>query len=451
MGGSLSAPSHIIRQIPSFVFKTSESQKMMFVVNTSLRMQGGKIAAQVAHAASVFIVLHKRLIRDVKRWKNMLEREKKWLSSKAKVQSKLKIYVNKLRTRDSLLYLVFLAAKKISALHSIYTLIHYLRQASCIVTFRYLLILRAMKRNSGNGFQEGSGKRQRFNELSFNEALNQGKYALRLLIPTRAAGPVIGKGGENINSLSQKYEASMSVPDRNTPERVLTIVCSKESIGELFKEVFHIILQDQKAKNEARMLVHQSHVGQIMGKAGANVKELGGKTKTQITIFKEICPMSTDRVVLISGAEQNIAEAVQSLINDLSAIPVKSVEHPYDPANYDPGAANVYGGFSGGGVGSTHKGGDPRGHPNFKQAPGHHVGYGGGPASWHGAPVRPPWGTLLVVIKVLELTLVMLAMVDPKLRPTWSIPKIFCEELTPFRWLFRRSCAEKSSATTENW
>uniref|UniRef100_A0A915EI27 K Homology domain-containing protein n=1 Tax=Ditylenchus dipsaci TaxID=166011 RepID=A0A915EI27_9BILA len=233
-----------------------------------------------------------------------------------------------------------------------------------------------MKRNSGNGFQDGSGKRQRFNELGFNEALDQGKYALRLLIPTR-----------------RQYEASMSVPDRNTPERVLTIVCSKESIGELFKEVIHILLQDQKAKNEARMLVHQSHVGQIMGKAGANVKELGGKTQTQITIFKEICPMSTDRVVLISGAEQNIAEAVQSLINDLSAIPVKSVEHPYDPANYDPGTANVYGGFSGGGVGSTRKGGDPRGHPNnYNQAPGHHDGYGGGPASWHGAPVRPPMG-----------------------------------------------------------
>uniref|UniRef100_A0A915EPF6 K Homology domain-containing protein n=1 Tax=Ditylenchus dipsaci TaxID=166011 RepID=A0A915EPF6_9BILA len=250
-----------------------------------------------------------------------------------------------------------------------------------------------MKRSSGNAFQEGSGKRQRFNELNFNEALNQGKYALRLLIPTRAAGPVIGKGGENINSLSQKYEASMSVPDRNTPERVLTIVCSKESIGELFKEVIRILLQDQKAKNEARMLVHQSHVGQIMGKAGANVKELGGITKTQITIFKEICPMSTDRVVLISGAEQNIAEAVQSLINDLSAIPVKSVEHPYDPVNYDPGAANVYGGFSGGGIGSARKGGDPGGPRNdYNQAPGHYGGYGVGPASWHGPTARPPMG-----------------------------------------------------------
>uniref|UniRef100_A0A915E5M2 K Homology domain-containing protein n=1 Tax=Ditylenchus dipsaci TaxID=166011 RepID=A0A915E5M2_9BILA len=261
------------------------------------------------------------------------------------------------------------------------------------VTFPYFLILRPMKRNSGNGFQDGSGKRQRFNELGFNEALDQGKYALRLLIPTRAAGSVIGKGGENINTLSQKYEASMSVPDRNTPERVLTIVCSKESIGELFKEVIHILLQDQKAKNEARMLVHQSHVGQIMGKAGANVKELGGKTKTQITIFKEICPMSTDRVVLISGAEQNIAEAVQSLINDLSAIPVKSVEHPYDPANYDPGAAHVYGGFSGGGVGSTRKGGDPRGPRNdYNQGPGHYDSYGGGVASWHGPPARSPMG-----------------------------------------------------------
>uniref|UniRef100_A0A915EQZ4 peptidyl-tRNA hydrolase n=1 Tax=Ditylenchus dipsaci TaxID=166011 RepID=A0A915EQZ4_9BILA len=51
MGGYFSSPSSIIRDFPSFVFKASESQKMIFVVNTSLKMQGGKMAAQVAHAA----------------------------------------------------------------------------------------------------------------------------------------------------------------------------------------------------------------------------------------------------------------------------------------------------------------------------------------------------------------------------------------------------------------
>uniref|UniRef100_A0A915CKX5 K Homology domain-containing protein n=1 Tax=Ditylenchus dipsaci TaxID=166011 RepID=A0A915CKX5_9BILA len=220
-----------------------------------------------------------------------------------------------------------------------------------------------MKRNSGYG--DGSGKRQRFNDLGFNEALDQGQYQLRLLIPTRAAGSVIGKGGENINSLSKKYEASMSVPDRNTAERVLTIVCNRDSIVELFKEVIHILLQDQKAKNETRMLVHQSHVGQIMGH-----------------YFQRDLSYVNRQSCAHSGPEENIAEAVQILINDLSAIPVKSVERPYDPANYDPGAAYVYGGFSGGGVGSMRRGGGPGGDPrgprnDYNQAPGHYDGYGG--------------------------------------------------------------------------
>uniref|UniRef100_A0A915CKZ0 K Homology domain-containing protein n=1 Tax=Ditylenchus dipsaci TaxID=166011 RepID=A0A915CKZ0_9BILA len=214
--------------------------------------------------------------------------------------------------------------------------------------------------------------------MSFNDALNQGKYLLRLLIPTKAAGPVIGKGGENINGLSKKYDASMSVPDRNTPERVLTIVCSQESIVELFKEVIHILLQDSKSKPETRMVVHQSHVGQIMGRGGANVKELGEKTKTQIKICKEVCPMSTDRIVIINGQVENIIEAVDLLIKDLIAIPVKSVEHPYDPANYDPEGAYVYGGFTAGGGGNMRRG-----------APGHYDGFGGGPG-WQerGPPPR---------------------------------------------------------------
>uniref|UniRef100_A0A915DZ63 K Homology domain-containing protein n=1 Tax=Ditylenchus dipsaci TaxID=166011 RepID=A0A915DZ63_9BILA len=164
--------------------------------------------------------------------------------------------------------------------------------------------------------------------------------------PTKAAGAVIGKGGENVNALSRKYNASISVPDKRTAERVVTIVARKEDMLDCFKDVMKIIVdQERRGKPEIRVIVHQSHVGVIMGRQGANVKELGAKTKTQITIFKDVCPDSTDRVVLIVGDEENIADVVKSLIKDMADFTIRSLQRPYDAANYDPRNASLYGGI----------------------------------------------------------------------------------------------------------
>lgn len=65
-----------------------------------------------------------------------------------------------------------------------------------------------MKRHGGDDDDEfgsygnqnaKSGKRQRPD--SYQEALAAGKYELRLLVSSRGAGGIIGKGGENIKRL----------------------------------------------------------------------------------------------------------------------------------------------------------------------------------------------------------------------------------------------------------
>lgn len=52
---------------------------------------------------------------------------------------------------------------------------------------------------SDNHESAKSGKRQRPD--SYQEALAAGKYELRLLVSSRGAGGIIGKGGENIKRL----------------------------------------------------------------------------------------------------------------------------------------------------------------------------------------------------------------------------------------------------------
>ena len=58
---------------------------------------------------------------------------------------------------------------------------------------------------------------------------------------------------------------------------------------------------------EVRILVHQSQVGSIIGRAGGKIKELRDITGTNIRVYSQCCPMSTDRVIQITGTNYLIA------------------------------------------------------------------------------------------------------------------------------------------------
>ncbi|EJW81110.1 hypothetical protein WUBG_07982 [Wuchereria bancrofti] len=73
-----------------------------------------------------------------------------------------------------------------------------------------------MKRSAGDRFGSGS-KRTRMD--SYEEALANGKYELRLVVTSRGAGGIIGRGGENIKRLRSEFDANLTVPDSQTPER----------------------------------------------------------------------------------------------------------------------------------------------------------------------------------------------------------------------------------------
>lgn len=55
----------------------------------------------------------------------------------------------------------------------------------------------------------------------------------RVLIPSKHAGAVIGKGGDVIKRLRSEYNAHVNVPDSNAPERVL-------SVGGEFENIKHV-------------------------------------------------------------------------------------------------------------------------------------------------------------------------------------------------------------------
>jgi len=239
-----------------------------------------------------------------------------------------------------------------------------------------------MKRqNPGDGGAHSSNKRYR--PEGYAEALAEGKFELRLLIPTKSAGAVIGKGGEYIKAIRDKFEANVHVPDRSTPERVLVILARQEVLVDCFSEILHKLAEDQKRQSEGnveiRMLVHQSHAGAIIGRAGAKIKELRDQSKSQIKVFQDCCPMSTDRVVSVQTSIENMPNALRTLTEFIKEIPIKGPVRPYDATNYDPRAAFGCGGYT-----SDMKGGGDRGGGGGFERSGH-MGHRGGP------PMPPPF------------------------------------------------------------
>ncbi|MBZ3884016.1 Heterogeneous nuclear ribonucleoprotein K [Sciurus carolinensis] len=175
---------------------------------------------------------------------------------------------------------------------------------------------------------------------------------LRILLQSKNAGAVIGKGGKNIKALRTDYNASVSVPDSSGPEGILSISADIETIGEILKKIIPTLeeglqlpsptatsqlplesdaveclnYQHYKGSDfdcEMRLLIHQSLAGGIIGVKGAKIKELRENTQTTIKLFQECCPHSTDRVVLIGGKPDRVVECIKIILDLISESPIK--------------------------------------------------------------------------------------------------------------------------------
>ncbi|XP_023554894.1 heterogeneous nuclear ribonucleoprotein K isoform X4 [Octodon degus] len=178
-------------------------------------------------------------------------------------------------------------------------------------------------------------------EQAFKRSRNTDEMVeLRILLQSKNAGAVIGKGGKNIKALRTDYNASVSVPDSSGPERILSISADIETIGEILKKIIPTLEEYQHYKGsdfdcELRLLIHQSLAGGIIGVKGAKIKELRENTQTTIKLFQECCPHSTDRVVLIGGKPDRVVECIKIILDLISESPIKGRAQPYDPNFYD--------------------------------------------------------------------------------------------------------------------
>jgi len=130
--------------------------------------------------------------------------------------------------------------------------------------------------------------------------------------------------------LRTENHATILLPDCPGPERVLTIQGNLDAvlnvIGNVLPSLEENGLDAQGLKSrggersgrvgdsDARLLVHQSQIGCIIGRGGAKVKELRESTGTRITVYSVCCPRSTDRIVQILGKPSDCAECIKQII-----------------------------------------------------------------------------------------------------------------------------------------
>ncbi|NXX97656.1 HNRPK protein, partial [Centropus bengalensis] len=180
-------------------------------------------------------------------------------------------------------------------------------------------------------------------EQAFKRSRNTDEMVeLRILLQSKNAGAVIGKGGKNIKALRTDYNASVSVPDSSGPERnhslkmtgslMVCFVC-------FFKNVLVCVLPILFSISLLNSLKY--FCLKILGFFFFSLQQ---NTQTTIKLLQECCPHSTDRVVLIGGKPDRVVECIKIILDLISESPIKGRAQPYDPNFYDE--TYDYGGFT---------------------------------------------------------------------------------------------------------
>nr|CAH8823661.1 unnamed protein product [Trichobilharzia regenti] len=179
------------------------------------------------------------------------------------------------------------------------------------------------------------------------------KVELRFLISTKAAGVIIGKGGENIKKIREEYSVKVTIPDSNGPERVLVLDGDLGSIVEIFRENLEKMQSNREDAVDLRLLVHQSQAGCVIGRGGYKIKELREQSGLHtLKVYQMLCPCSTDRVIQLVGDVGKVIECLRSIAELLEGAPPKGSRQNYDARNVDESMSLEYGGWGLGNHGS---------------------------------------------------------------------------------------------------
>uniref|UniRef100_A0A8C3FIL2 NOVA alternative splicing regulator 2 n=1 Tax=Chrysemys picta bellii TaxID=8478 RepID=A0A8C3FIL2_CHRPI len=178
----------------------------------------------------------------------------------------------------------------------------------------------------------------------------EGEYFLKVLIPSYAAGSIIGKGGQTIVQLQKETGATIKLSKSKdfypgTTERVCLVQGTAEAlnavhnfIAEKVREIPQSvvkpesvnILQPQTTMNpdrakQAKLIVPNSTAGLIIGKGGATVKAIMEQSGAWVQLSQKPEGINLqERVVTVSGEPEQIRKAVDIIVQKIQEDPQSS-------------------------------------------------------------------------------------------------------------------------------
>lgn len=160
---------------------------------------------------------------------------------------------------------------------------------------------------------------------------------IRLLMQGKEVGSIIGKRGDNIKAIREESGARINISDGTTPERIVTMVGTIETLSKAFDMICQKFEDDLKQTCTTippitlRLVVPASQCGSIIGKGGAKIKEIRETTGASVQVASEMLPTSTERAVTISGKLESIESCFRQICQIMLESPPKGETVPYRP------------------------------------------------------------------------------------------------------------------------
>lgn len=202
------------------------------------------------------------------------------------------------------------------------------------------MAFRSLKRESGDidpGMYDSGMKRSRASDM----------IETRLLIPSKVAGSIIGKGGSKIQQLRSDNNAKVRIPDCPGPERVMTIQTDDtQAAVKVIEQALPFMSEENAAPPEVRLLVHDSIIGGIIGNRGAKIKEIRASTGAHVKVYETCAPQSNERCVAVGGSDdEKIVSALEMIIEIVQTNDIRGEDVLFDPINFDGVYGAEYGGY----------------------------------------------------------------------------------------------------------
>lgn len=189
----------------------------------------------------------------------------------------------------------------------------------------------------GNDSHGRDAKRSNRNRLT--------KPTLKVLVPNMAVGKLIGKGGNNINELENKYSANIEVaPAREyfpgTECRAVNLSADIDQIIDLVNYIIDDVYDERDNNSDFTLAITDFAVGFVMGRGGSVIKGIQEESGAGIRIQKQNdAPCPGERTVTISGTADQKRTAALKIIDKMSAEPMR-MSKPY--SKYEAFSSSKY-------------------------------------------------------------------------------------------------------------